>query len=252
MEDPTPNFEHEWVEGQVIDLSAVDSVWSQNGWWICKWARESPRKWDARTPHPSRALGREGAGRNHVLRLEQQAIIRQMASDKMPISAIARQLGVDRKTVRSLLQLGAPGRRHPRAELPSQLEPFKPYLQARLAQYPLSSVRLLEEIRLRGYTGGYDLVKRFAQPLREAREISAVVRFETAPGVQSQVDFGHFGSSRRMVPVTTSTASRWSSATPAADSSSSSRGSRPRGSSSATWTPSTTSGDTPTRCSTTT
>jgi transposase len=141
-------------------------------------------------PGPSEERVRE---RNHVIRLEQQAAIRQMAAEKMPISAIARELSVDRKTVRSLLRFGPPGERLPRAEVPSRLDPFKSYLQSRLAQYPLSSVRLLEEIRGQGFTGGYDLVKRFVRPLRKAREISAVVRFETAPGQQAQVDFGHFG-----------------------------------------------------------
>jgi transposase len=143
-----------------------------------------------RPPSPSEERVRE---RNQMLRLEQQAALAQMAGQKMSISAIARELAVDRKTVRSFLRLGAPGERHPRAEGPSLLDPYKPYLQARLAQFPLSSVRLLDEIRQQGYIGGYDLVKRFVQPLRRAREIPAVVRFETDPGQQAQVDFGHFG-----------------------------------------------------------
>jgi transposase len=132
-------------------------------------------------------------GRNHVLRLEQQAAIHEMAATKVSISAIARQLGIDRKTVRSLLRDGPPGERQPRAEAPSLLDPFKPYLEARIAQHPLSSVRLLEEIQRQGYEGGYDLVKRFVRPLRRQKEIAAVVRFETEPGQQGQVDFGHFG-----------------------------------------------------------
>ncbi|EQD76745.1 transposase, partial [mine drainage metagenome] len=87
--------------------------------------------------------------------------IAQMATLKMSVSAIARELAVDRKTVRSFLQLGTPGERHARAEGPSLLDPYKEHIRARLAQYPLSSVRLLEEIRQKGYSGGYDLVKRF-------------------------------------------------------------------------------------------
>ncbi|MGI0129796.1 MAG: hypothetical protein ACREEC_06560, partial [Thermoplasmata archaeon] len=116
-----------------------------------------------------------------------------MSAERMSISAIARELGIDRKTVRGLLRLGPPGGRGPRAEAPSLLDPFKPYLQARLAQHPLSSVRLLEEIQRQGYAGGYDLVKRFVRPLRRAKEMAAVIRFETDPGQQAQVDFGHFG-----------------------------------------------------------
>ena len=128
-----------------------------------------------------------------MLRLEQQAEIRRLVTEKMSLSAIADHVGLDRKTVRSFLLMGPPGQRRPREQSPSLLDPYKPYLQARLAEYPLSSVRLLEEIRGQGYAGGYDLVKRFVQPLRRAREITAVVRFETQPGQQAQVDFGHFG-----------------------------------------------------------
>ncbi len=132
-------------------------------------------------------------GRNQVLRLEQQAAIRQMWGDKVSISAIARELGLDRKTVRTFLLIGPPGERHPRAVTPSVLDPFKSYLQERIVQYPLSSIRLFEEIQRQGYTGGYGLVKEFVRPLRRQRQIAAVLRFETDPGQQAQVDFGHFG-----------------------------------------------------------
>jgi transposase len=44
----------------------------------------------------------------------------------------------------------------------------------------------------RDYTGSYDTVKLFVQPLRAAREQAerALVRFETPPGQQSQLDWG--------------------------------------------------------------
>ena len=58
----------------------------------------------------------------------------------------------------------------------------------------LSAVRLFEEIRERGYLGGYTIVKDFVRPLKRYRALAAVVRFVTAPGVQSQVDFGSFGT----------------------------------------------------------
>ena len=144
-------------------------------------------------PTPPGPLEERVRERNHVLRLEQQAAIRQMVDEKMSLSAIARELGIDRKTVRGLLLLGPPGQRGPRATPPGLLDAFKPYLQARLTQYPLSSVRLFEEIRGQGYAGSYDLVKRFTRPLRRQKEIAAVIRFETEPGQQAQVDFGHFG-----------------------------------------------------------
>ncbi len=52
---------------------------------------------------------------------------------------------------------------------------------------------LLRELRTQGFTGGYQQVQRALQPLRTTRQWAAraTVRFETGPGEQAQVDFGH-------------------------------------------------------------
>jgi transposase len=52
----------------------------------------------------------------------------------------------------------------------------------------------LEEIRERGYSGGYSLLKMAVAPWREEERERAFVRFETGPGEQSQMDWGHFGN----------------------------------------------------------
>ena len=41
---------------------------------------------------------------------------------------------------------------------------------------------VFEELRVRGYTGGYDTVRRFVGPLREEANLEETVRFETPPG----------------------------------------------------------------------
>ncbi len=128
-----------------------------------------------------------------MLRVEQQTLVRELAAQKLPISQIARVVGVHRHTVHAFLLQGPPGARAPQAPRASPIDPFKDYLRARLAQYDLSAVRLFEEIRERGYRGGYTIVKDFVRPLKRDRAVTAVLRYETPPGVQSQVDFGHFG-----------------------------------------------------------
>ena len=133
-------------------------------------------------------------GRNPVLRVEQQTLIRELAAQKLSISQIAREVGVHRHTVHAFLLQGPPGQRTPQAPRASPIDPFKDYLRARFAQYDLSAVRLLEEIRERGYRGSYTIVKDFLRPLKRDRALPAVVRFETPPGVQAQVDFASFGS----------------------------------------------------------
>lgn len=49
-------------------------------------------------------------------------------------------------------------------------------------------VVLLRELCERGYEGGYSILKEYLHPLRWAARQVAVRRFETAPGIQAQVD----------------------------------------------------------------
>ena len=108
------------------------------------------------------------------------------------IRGIARELDLDRKTV-----LRCPGqtewrpyRRAARAD--TLLVGHAGYLRRRAAEVGCSAQVLFQKLRRREYRGSYETVKRFVRPLREARLHSAVTRtrFETPPGLQSQVDWG--------------------------------------------------------------
>ena len=91
------------------------------------------------------------------------------------IRQIARSLGMSRNTVsRVLAQIqarragdpdGSPSRRRP-----SRLDPYQPVILELLSRYPdLTAVRLLEELRQRGFTGCYSLVRQRLSELRRAR-----------------------------------------------------------------------------------
>ena len=111
------------------------------------------------------------------------------------IAAIARQVGIDRKTVRKYIGRGIEvptyGPRQPRERL---LDPHVEYLRARLDAYPgLSAQRLAREISERGYTGSYSTVRDTVRTMRPVGGGRAyAVRFETPPGQQAQVDFAQF------------------------------------------------------------
>ena len=83
-------------------------------------------------------------------------------------AATGRRLGLDYKTVRRYLhadsveQLVAGGVRI------SKLDPFKPYLHQRLAAGTRSASAVHAEIAEQGYTGSYNTVERYQQPLRRA------------------------------------------------------------------------------------
>jgi transposase len=78
----------------------------------------------------------------------------------------------------------------PRPTKATKLEAVKALITARLAEFPrLSGTRLLAECRAAGYTGGVTQLREFVRRLRPAPE--PIVRYETVPGHQAQVDFAH-------------------------------------------------------------
>jgi transposase len=112
----------------------------------------------------------------------------------LSVSAIARRVGTDRKTVRKYIERGLePPIYQTRQPRPAKVAPFHPYLRERVAAYPdLTGSRLHREIRDLGYAGGYTAVKDFLRSVRPTAPAGFEVRFETPPGRQAQVDFAHF------------------------------------------------------------
>jgi len=129
-----------------------------------------------------------------VLTLEEWMDVKMLLSQGLSQRAVARRLGLSRNTVAKLAGEAAPKpyRKPPHS---SKLDPYKPYLESRLSEYPLSGVRLLEEIRPMGYSGSIDVLCRFIRPLKgeQRRRAKATVRFETPPGHQAQIDWAHCG-----------------------------------------------------------
>ena len=106
------------------------------------------------------------------------------------IRQIAADLGIARNTVRTYLRAEGVPKPKPRPKRGSQLDPFVPHIDERLAAGVTNCVVLLRELRAQGYAGSYTLLKTYVQPRRRPRQPTATVRFETEPGVQAQVDFG--------------------------------------------------------------
>ena len=113
---------------------------------------------------------------------------------------IAKELGISRKKVRTLLAGVVRQRDHGHSALPaapekraSQLDIFAPKIQALLDDYPdISAVRLCEELRAVGYEGGYTILKERLRLMRPKPKVSPVERFETGPGKQGQQDWSPY------------------------------------------------------------
>jgi len=129
-----------------------------------------------------------------MLKVEDRFMIKELHHKGLSISDIARLTGHDRKTVRAVIQGPLLRQRRPPAPRASKLDPYTPYLQQRLADGVFNAQKLFHEIQAQGYRGQRSLVRTFVQPFRQARAAQATIRFETPPGEQAQVDWGHFGT----------------------------------------------------------
>ena len=96
-----------------------------------------------------------------VITWERLFMLHELHAQGVSISAIARQTGLDRKTVRRHLAAG---------------------------------------IQAQGYTGGYTILTDYLRTIRPPQEAGYEVRFETPARHQTQVDFAHFKVNFRCEP----------------------------------------------------
>ncbi len=129
-----------------------------------------------------------------MVRLWEIVMIQDLKRQGLSVSAIARRVGCDRKTVRKYLERGLEAPVYsPRAPRPRLMDPFETYVCERIAAYPeLSGKRLLREIRALGYEGGYTALMDVVRAVRPPRRTAFERRFETPAGRQAQVDFAQF------------------------------------------------------------
>lgn len=111
------------------------------------------------------------------------------------IRAIARELNLSRNTVREYLRTGRQSGYKRRAGRPSKLDTYKDYIRARVeAARPdwIPSTVMFREVQELGYPGCERTVRSFLATLKPKMAPDPVVRFETDPGQQMQVDWGVF------------------------------------------------------------
>ena len=129
-----------------------------------------------------------------MLDLKELVMILDLHRQGLSVTAIARQAGVDRKTVRKYIARGLePPAYGPRAPRARASDTFLPFLRERVTAYPgLSAVRLWRDCKERGFAGGYTAIKRAVATIRPSLPLPVEVRFETPPGLQGQVDLARF------------------------------------------------------------
>ena len=111
---------------------------------------------------------------------------------------IAQDLNAVRKTVKSVIQSHQQQREEgivppelwPRKKRRSQLDEYEDAMRELLTRYPnITVTRVLEELRDRGYRGGYTVLRQRVNQLRPRKSSPFVERFETSPAQQAQMDY---------------------------------------------------------------
>ena len=118
--------------------------------------------------------------------------IHHLKQQDMSERKIAKTLHLTRKTVRKYLD--NPMQKRPVIRRKSKLDPFKNEIKQLLEQDPRVSAEVIKQrIDSMGYAGGITIIRDYLQKIRSTNK-QAFIRFESAPGKQMQIDWGHFGS----------------------------------------------------------
>lgn len=128
-----------------------------------------------------------------MLTQEMVVTIKVLKHQGKSIKGIARETGLARNTVKKYLQQTESTPVYQRSVVrPSKLDPFKDYIQARIkAAHPdwIPAAVLYEEILARGYQGKIRILSEYVATFKPKQAADPLVRFETEPGKQLQVDF---------------------------------------------------------------
>ena len=106
--------------------------------------------------------------------------------------AIAKKLGIHRKTVKKYLEGKMLPTYRKTKRKPSKLDPYRQTVRDFLEEDDYRATWIHDRLCNLGYDGSYETVKIFVREVKEQNTRLAYIRFETEPGLQGQVDFGDF------------------------------------------------------------
>ena len=115
------------------------------------------------------------------------AEVRTLAANGVSQREIARRLGINRRTVRRMLEADAPPS-YRRAPQGSKVDRFEPVIRATLAECPgIKAPRMTDILRdEHGYEGSVDVVKRRLRELRPPRPAQPPIQQAPPPQQQFQ------------------------------------------------------------------
>ncbi len=121
--------------------------------------------------------------------------IHRLKDMQFSIRQIAKTLTIDRGTVTRYIKHPDITRKSRRGR-PSKLDPFREFIHEMVEQYPkVNAPVILRKISEKGFDGEITIVRKYLRVLKyNVGGKQAFIRFESQPGQQIQIDWGHFGS----------------------------------------------------------
>lgn len=117
------------------------------------------------------------------------------------IRRISREFGISRERVTRILRRNNQKRETGQTRLrrttvkPSKLDPYKEYISELLDKYrkpPVTTQRVLEKIREKGYQGGRTILGEYVASIRGKQAGEPIVYVETAPGQRGSHDWSEY------------------------------------------------------------
>jgi transposase len=123
-------------------------------------------------------------------RLARYERVRELRQRGMTVSAIAQEIGLDRKTVRKFLQASTFPERQPRSRIRHgrKLDPYQAYLLQRWQEGCCNARQLCREIQQQGYSGGLSSVAQFLADRRREQALPPRTRQFDAQGLPLPID----------------------------------------------------------------
>ena len=120
--------------------------------------------------------------------------IHRLANEGLSARRIANHLKLNRKTV--VRYLTDPNPTRPVVKRASKLDAFKQEIERMLEIDPKASAVVIgQRIASRGFDGEITILRDYLRKIRgNCKKRQAFIRFESLPGQQCQIDWGHFGS----------------------------------------------------------
>ena len=108
---------------------------------------------------------------------------------KVNCSKLARQLNCDRRTVSRYVELAKNGKKPTKRVYQKKTDGFEKIIEEKVKTTAPAIAIYHYLVKNHGYTGSYSTIKRYIHNLHIEKQHNAIIRFETDPGIQAQVDW---------------------------------------------------------------